>query len=106
MTDGPQEDTLVCPVCRAAQAWCETCRRCRCDLGLLYRAEQARRSALQAALRNLRDGRWAEALGCAQASHALRPTADSRRLLAVCCLLGGDFQHAVNWAKSALVLPA
>jgi hypothetical protein len=97
--DASLDNSFVCPVCRAAQAWSESCRRCRCDLGLLRRADEARRQARQQALLDLRRGRWAEAQRAARAYHALQPNADSRRLLAVCCLLGGDFQQAVEWAR-------
>ena len=99
MSDGPLDDTFVCPVCRAAQAWSDTCRRCRCDLTLFRRADGAWRQARQQALLHLRDGRWTEAERAARSYHALRPGADSRRLLAVCCLLCGDFQQAVEWAE-------
>ncbi|MGA2255373.1 MAG: hypothetical protein ABSG53_11975, partial [Thermoguttaceae bacterium] len=85
-------------VCRATQAWSDTCRRCRCDLQLLRQANQARRQARRKALLDLRDGRWADAHRAALAYHALAPGADSRRLLAVCCLLAGDFAEAVKWA--------
>lgn len=96
--DGSPADTFVCPVCRATQAWSDTCRRCRCDLGLFRRADEARRHARQQALLHLRAARWADARRAAEAYHALEPGIDSRRLLAVCCLLGGDFSQAVDWA--------
>ncbi len=48
--DGSPDDNFVCPVCRAAQAWSDSCRRCRCDLGLLRRADEARRQARQQAI--------------------------------------------------------
>ena len=38
--DGSLDNSFVCPVCRAAQAWSDSCRRCRCDLGLLRRADE------------------------------------------------------------------
>jgi hypothetical protein len=99
MSDGPLDDSLVCPVCRAAQVWSDTCRRCRCDLRLLRRADEARRAARRRVLLHLRGVRWADARRAALAYHALAPGADSRRLLAVCCLLGSDFREAAEWAR-------
>jgi hypothetical protein len=98
MPDGPLDTSFICPVCRAAQAWSDSCRRCRCDLRLLRQADEARRRARQQALQHLRAGRWADAERAARAYHDIQPGADSRRLLAVCCLLGGEFQQAVKWA--------
>ncbi len=98
MCDDPLDDLLVCPVCRATQAWSDSCRRCRCDLGLLRRADEARRQARQQASLHLRAGRWADAQRAARAYHALQPGCDSRRLLAVCCFLVGDFHEAAQWA--------
>ena len=98
MSDGsPEADTFACPVCRAVQAWSDTCRRCRCDLRLLCQAEEARRSARQGVLLHLHAGRWADAQRAARTYHDLQPDADSRRLLAVCCLLEEDFRQAVEW---------
>jgi len=97
MSDDSPDDNMVCPVCRATQAWSDVCRRCRCDLSLLRRAEEARGKSRQDALLHLRAGRWAEAESAARAYHQLQPAADSRRLLAVCCLLSGDFEAAA-WA--------
>ncbi len=99
MSDASLDHSLICPVCRAAQAWSDSCRRCRCDLSLLRRADAACRQARRQALLDLRDGRWAQAQRAVRACYALQPAADSRRLLAVCCLLGGDFQQAVEWAR-------
>lgn len=97
MSDGSRENSLICPVCRAKQAWADSCRRCRCDLRLLRRAEDTRRNAQQAALLHLDAGRWAEAQQAARVCRDLDPGDDSRRLLAVCCLLAGDFQRALEW---------
>ncbi len=99
MSDGSLDDNVVCPVCRAAQVWSDSCRRCRCDLGLLRRADEARRNARRQVLLHLRGGRWADAQRAARAYHTLQPGGDSRRLLAVCCLLSGDFQQAVDWGR-------
>ena len=50
MSDDSLDTDFVCPVCRAAQAWSDSCRRCRCDLRLLRRADAACRQARQQAL--------------------------------------------------------
>ncbi len=55
--------------------------------------------ARQDALLYLRAGRWTDAQRAARAYHDMQPGADSRRVLAVCCLLGGDFQQAVECAR-------
>jgi len=101
MSNGPLDNNLECPVCRATQVWADSCRRCRCDLRLLRRADAARRNARQEVLLHLGAGDWAEAQRAAKTYHTLQPSADSRRLLSVCCLLAGDFQRAVEWAALA-----
>ena len=99
MSDGsPETDAFACPVCRAVQARSDTCRRCRCDLRLLCQAEEARRGARQDVLLHLHARRWADAQRAARTYHAFQPGADSRRLLAVCCLLDEDFRLAVESA--------
>jgi len=97
MTAIPAEENLVCPVCRAVQKPSETCRRCRCDLRLVLCVQGAARDARRQALLHLARHRWAEAFHAAQTFHAIQPGADSRRLLAVCCLLSGDFREALWW---------
>jgi len=99
MTAGSLENGLVCPVCRAGQAWADSCRRCRCDLRLFRQADEARRKARQDVLLHLRAGCWADSQCSARTYHALQPGVDSRRLLAVCCLLAGDFAEAAEWAR-------
>jgi predicted amidophosphoribosyltransferase len=90
--------TLICPVCRAEQPWSDSCRRCRCDLSLLRKADQARRLARQQSEEHLRAGRWAEAHRMALALYDLDRGRDAPRLLALCCLLAGDFARAAEWA--------
>jgi hypothetical protein len=100
--EGSLDNRFVCPVCRATQEWSDVCRRCRCDLRLLRQADLARRRARQQVLLHLRAGCWAEAQRAAQTCHALQPDADSRRLLAVCCLLGGKFRQAAGWTSGSV----
>lgn len=92
-------DDLCCPVCRARQEWADTCRRCKTDLRLFRRVEEAFRLSRLRTLANLRAGCWAEALAEAQQCYALDANADAGRLLAVCQLLGGDWPAAVAMAR-------
>ena len=84
---------MRCPVCRAAQAWAQTCRRCRADLSLLT-ALAGRRERLHAeALRALHEGNVIQAFRRAQQVHRIQPDAASRRLLLACRMagaVGGD----------------
>jgi hypothetical protein len=93
--DGPE---LSCPVCKARQAWSDTCRRCRADLSLLHRVERSRRASRRRALGLLREGRAGEALPFARQAHALSPDAASRRLLTVCLLLVEAWAEALQTA--------
>jgi hypothetical protein len=90
-----------CPTCGARQEWSETCRRCKCDLGLLRLAEQAYRRTRLRCLRALEARRTSEALRQAHRCHWIRPGADSARLLALCTLLRGDWPAAVALAAGA-----
>jgi hypothetical protein len=99
MSEAATENDFTCPVCRAVQQRADACRRCRCDLRLVLRAEGAARDARRRLLLHLAAKRWPEALREARTFHALQPAADSRRLLAVCCLLAGDFSAAARWAE-------
>ena len=101
MSEASLDNTFVCPVCRAAQAWSDSCRRCRCDLRLLRQADEACRHARQQTLFHLCAGRWADAHHAAHTYHALRPGFDSRRLLASCYLLSGDFLQAADWVTES-----
>ena len=95
--------TVRCPACRAVQAWSDTCRRCKCDLRLLRAAAATRNSALRRCLHALRAGRVDEALRYARRYHALRPDAESARLLAACALQAGDWATAA--ATAAAIAP-
>ena len=99
---GDDEPTTVrCPTCRAVQEWSATCRRCKTDLRLLGEVEEAYRSSRRRCLAQLRAGRVREALHAARLCHELRADDASARLLAVCALLGGDWETAAVLAGSA-----
>jgi hypothetical protein len=93
-------ESLRCPTCNAAQAWSDECRRCKSDLRLLRRVVESRRSHREAALGALRDGQFTSALMHAQQAHDLYPDANSKRLLATCHLLAGNWLQAMLLAKS------
>jgi hypothetical protein len=82
---------LPCPVCKAENAQGPNCRRCKADLSLLFRLEEARDRLLASSAECLRTGRFAEALRHAQWAHALRRGEQSARLLALTNLLLRDF---------------
>jgi hypothetical protein len=85
--------TMRCPTCRAVQPWSDTCRRCKSDLRLLSELAGEYAALRWHCLANLRQNRIHEALELARQCFALRDDLESRRLLAVCELLNG------NWAQ-------
>ena len=97
----PSEAEMRCPVCRAAQAWSATCRRCKCDLGLLHSVFAASRQTQVRSLVNLRAGRFSEALQDARHAYELRPSEETKRLLAVCHLLCEDWPAALSLAGAS-----
>jgi hypothetical protein len=89
---------LRCPTCGAADQSGVQCRRCRTDLRLLRRLEQARAREMSLLAAALDDGRWDDALTSAQYAHHLLADETSRRHLAVCQLLAGRFEEAcLTW---------
>lgn len=94
---------MRCPVCKAENDQGPSCRRCKADLALLFALEGQRQRALGAALRCLAQGRWQQALAAAGRADSLRAGDDSRRLLALACLLRRDFagawQHHQAWSE-------
>lgn len=94
----PPADELRCPTCGARQAPSDICRRCKSDLGLLRHAIEAHDHHRRAALLDLEAGRPESALRHARRCRELRPGPDSRRLLAVCRLLRGDWPGAIEEA--------
>jgi hypothetical protein len=91
--------TVRCPTCRAVQDWSDTCRRCKSDLSLLRDCAEAYRRARRACLDSLRRGEPRAALRAARECESLRPDVESRRLLALAALLGGDWPTAAAMAE-------
>ncbi|MBW3542497.1 MAG: tetratricopeptide repeat protein [Planctomycetes bacterium] len=89
-------EELRCPTCGARQPHAPECRRCRCDLSLLLPLLSARRALHAETLRQLHEGRPPRALAAARRLCALSKDADAARLLAVCYLLLGRFQAALD----------
>ncbi len=88
------EDEMVCPTCKARQAWSDQCRRCKCDLSLLRQWQNACESQRRQCLRQLRAGRPDQALRHAQHYALMAGVPQASRLLAVCHLL------CSNWRES------
>jgi len=95
----PDPATVRCPTCRAEQSWSDTCRRCKCDLRLLREAAEAYHRARRACLLHLDAGQPRAALLAARRCRGLAPSAESRRLLAVAALLGGEWADAAATAR-------
>jgi hypothetical protein len=85
---------MRCPVCRAENDRGSQCRRCRADLGLLFRLEEQRRAALDEAQRSVGRGQLRRALVLLDGVDALRRDAESARLRAAVALLQRDFDAA------------
>ncbi|CAN5784126.1 hypothetical protein BH23PLA1_BH23PLA1_00530 [soil metagenome] len=91
--------TVRCPTCRAVQDWAESCRRCQSDLGLLVEVAGSYRHHRQRCLQLLESGHPQDAIHHARQCHRLHPDKPSRRLLAVCALLVGDWVAATSLAR-------
>jgi hypothetical protein len=100
------ESTVRCPTCRAQQAWSDTCRRCKCDLRLLYATDQSYHHSRARCLDALHAGRADAAMVDAQTCLQIRPDEESRKLLAVCALLKGDWPTAIKLALEFRFAPA
>jgi hypothetical protein len=97
---------MRCPVCRAENAECATCRRCRADLSLLVTLEETRRHALTQAARAAALGDGMRVLDYAEAAHRLRMDHESWRWLAVGGLLVRDFALALAcWRQARREMP-
>ena len=101
----PDPARVRCPTCRASQVWSATCRRCRSDLRLLAEFATGYDRSHRACLRHLRDDHPHAAFKEAQRCHAMAPSSDSLRLLAVAALKLGDWATAAALARSSLDLP-
>lgn len=93
------EAFLRCPSCSAAQEWSDECRRCKSDLRLLRKLMETRGRHRRDALRLLDQRQYQAALQAAERADELCPGEDTRRLLASCHLLLGNFQSAVELAN-------
>jgi hypothetical protein len=100
MSTGSLGDELRCPTCGARQVAADACRRCKSDLRLLRAAIAAYEGHVRAGLLAIDAGRLDEALEHARRAHELRPGPDSRRLLAVCRLLRGEYAQALELASA------
>ena len=80
---------IVCPCCRATNETGPACRRCKCDLALLFAAEARRDRLLQLARQAIRERSATTALGYLAEAEALRRGPDTRRLVALAYLLQG-----------------
>jgi hypothetical protein len=98
-------EDLRCPTCGARQAWADTCRRCKSDLRLLRLAYDAYARHRRASVQDLDAGRLDSALRHALKCQELRPRPQARQLVAVCQLMCGDWQGAIESARS-MVEPA
>ncbi len=99
-------DEVVCPTCRARQAWSDSCRRCQSDLSLLRRLAEAWEGQRRACLLDLAAGRHEAALAHARRCYELAGDAASARLLAVCPLVCSQFAAACGAAERAERLQA
>jgi hypothetical protein len=98
--DETASNQVRCPTCRALQEWSDSCRRCRSDLRLLRAAQASYDSHRRRCLLNLDAGRPDLALGHAVRCHDLRPDGESRRLLALCALVGEDWEAALRLVRA------
>jgi hypothetical protein len=97
LASGPPDPTTVrCPTCRASQDWSETCRRCRSDLRLLREFAEGYHRARRDCLHHLQAGRHRAARAAALRCHALAPSAESLRLLAIASLWLHDWETAAS----------
>jgi hypothetical protein len=100
MFEAPESSPkLRCPTCGAAQAWSDTCRRCRSDLSLLHQALRGVQSLRRECLAALRDGRYDEAVEAARRCCRLDASRENRHLLAMAQFYRGRFATAVRLAQ-------
>jgi hypothetical protein len=93
---------MLCPVCRANNEQGPQCRRCRADLGLLFELEEQRRQVMAAARAQLAQGGVERAFQFAAQADELRHDDESRRLLAVCHVVNGNYADAWRVSQSRL----
>ena len=88
------ENEMRCPTCNARQTWSDECRRCKCDLSLLWRCWRTREAERRRCLRRLRAGQPDQALRHARRYAIIVGAAEASRLLAVCLLLCDNWPDA------------
>lgn len=91
-------ETMRCPTCGVRQPWSDACRRCKSDLRLLREAAEEYAALRRECLLSIRRNRTRAALELARRCRTLHDDDDSRRLLAVCELLNGDWCSAHSLA--------
>jgi thioredoxin-like negative regulator of GroEL len=91
-----EPESLKCPTCGARQEPSPECRRCHCDLTPVVAVLEQREKLQQETLGRLRAGRFADAVHTARRRWATSTDGDAARLLAVCYLLDGRFQAALD----------
>jgi len=95
------DEHMRCPTCNAAQVWSEQCRRCKCDLSLLWRAHRTAERERRQCLLLLRQRRPGLALRHARRFAALAGTAQAEHLVGACLLLCGNWPDACSLAQRA-----
>jgi hypothetical protein len=90
---------MSCPTCNARQKWSSQCRRCKCDLSMLFDVWKTSRLARSRCLAHLRAGRLVPALRAARRYRSLCPGSESIRLLAVTQLVSGSWAEALVTAR-------
>ena len=98
-TPPPDPLTVRCPTCRASQEWSDTCRRCRSDLRLLRSCATTYAQARRDCLLHLQAGRLAAAGHLAGRCHALAPSTETRRLVAITALRRQDWPVAAGLGR-------
>ena len=98
-------ETMRCPTCRASQVRSDVCRRCKSDLRLLRELAEKYAALRGRCLSNVRHNRTRAALEDARECLALRDDVETRRLLAGCELLNGNWaaarSHAVRFLAAS-----
>ena len=92
--------SLPCPVCRAANDFGPSCRRCRADLALCFAVEEQRNQALAAARRSAAQGDLSVAFAHVRRADDLRRGPDLAKLRAALHLLRGEFAAAWYHART------
>lgn len=86
---------FVCPVCSAQQPVADECRRCRADLSLVVSVRSEWLRLRRQCLVLMRQRRWTKATRVAQACLELSNDPATKKLLACCYLMQGDFAKAI-----------